>query len=189
MAQPQSSRRISSTSRNQTSRSGPIDRTPGRPTGGRARKPSITQQNDQHIHRSRSSNTINAISSSQQPSSSTARRGSIGANSRRPTVQVHTNSVFHSTQHRHTPLLPPQHRPEDFSDAGSISSIPSTTKSLTKEPTSGRSYGTKSKSFYRDDSPVNSKKSIPGTPQQKQSKNSRKVIEGTHTVFLNCSFL
>lgn len=184
MAQPQASRRTtSSSSRNRSNNSGPNDRTPV-PTSSRTRK-SATQQNDQHIHRSRSSNTINAGSSSQQSSASNARRGSIGANNRRPTVQVHTHGVFHSTQHRHNPLLPPQHRPEDYSDAGSISSIPSATKSLTKEPTSVRSYGTKAKVFYREDSPVNSRKSIPGTPQQKQSKNSRKVIEGTHVVFLD----
>jgi len=94
-------------------------------------------------------------------------------------VQVHTHGVFHSTQHRHNNLLPPQHRPED-SDTGSITSAPSVTKSHRefREPSSARSYGNKAKTFYRDESPA-SRKSVPGTPQ-KHVKTARKVIEDLH---------
>lgn len=177
MAQPQTQRRSISRTRAVTrSSSLSNNRTPAQ---SRSRKPGPTPQPPPSTHRSTSRSTNYAPSS--QP-----RRRSASAQ-RYPAVQIRNNESFgRDPHHRH---LPSQHsrnslQPEG-SDAGSIASAPSLKqypqKSEFREPSSTKSSG---KKLYREDSPANSKKSQPETPQ-KHTKTARKVIEGELVVFFS----
>jgi hypothetical protein len=171
MAQTQTQRRSTSITKPATrSSSLSYDRSPGQ---SRSRKPgSTTPQAPHTTHNTTSRSTTRAPNS--QP-----RRRSASAQ-RHPTAQIRINESSARDPHRHH--LPSHHsrnslQPEG-SDAGSIASAPNLKqnplKSEFREPSSTKSGG---KKLYREDSPANSKKSHPETPQ-KHTKTARKVIEG-----------
>lgn len=162
MAQPQQRHPISSSRPRTTSRSASMsyDRTPGSASRSRS-KSGTPQAAPQPTHRPRPGSSNQG---SKRRSSSVQRY---------PSVQVQTNHPQH--RHHHHNHLPPQYRLEG-SDVGSVSSAPSVSKGFKefREPSSSRSGG---KKIYRDDSPANSKKSHPETPQ-KYTRTARKVVEG-----------
>lgn len=171
MTQPQTQRRSTSRTR-PVSRSSPMsyDRSP---VQSRSRKPGSTPQAPPSTHRTTSRSITRAPNS--QP-----RRRSASAQ-RQPTVQIRSNESSVRDPHRHRSRNSSQ--PEG-SDAGSIASAPNLKqnpgKSEFREPSSTKSGG---KKLYREESPANSKKSQPETPQ-KHTKTARKVIEG-EVVFLS----
>lgn len=174
MTHPRTGR--SSSSRSRLARSASTmsyERTPG---GGTRTRKVITPQSTPQQPRS-----------SRTTSGSGARRRSNSVQ-RYPTVHVHTNAQHHPQHHHphhHHNHLPPYHRPEG-SDAGSVSSAPSLKHFREfREPSSTKSGA---KKIYRDDSPANSKKSHPETPQ-KHIKTARKLIEGRSAlrfIFFSC---
>jgi hypothetical protein len=170
MTQPQPQRRSTPRTRPVT-RSSPMayDRNP---VQSRSRKPGLTPQAPHSTHRTTSRST--ALAPNSQP-----KRRSASAQ-RHPTVQIRNHESSrdphrhqHSSQHSRSISLQPE-----GSDAGSIASAPNLKqtplKSEFREPSSSKSGGNK---LYREDSPANSKRSQPETPQ-KHTKTARKVIEG-----------
>lgn len=81
--------------------------------------------------------------------------------------------------------------PEDYSDAGSVSSAPSLKySSNTRDPFEYRDPASSSskhgaRMLYRDESPSSSKRLLPETPQR-HTKTAKKIVEGK--IFLPLSF-